>query len=431
MPHLFPGSKSDGAMYNGVFWWMVAFVAAEYLLSRGLSYLNRKSASGKIPDRLAGIYDAEAYRRQQDYFRANDRFATVSGAFELLVTLGVLFAGWFGGLYGWIAASGWGTVPATLIFFGVLYVANEWLTLPFSWYGTFVIEQWFGFNRTTRGTFVADRLKSGFVSGVTGGILLGVSAALYEWLRADFWIWAFGFAAGFSLLMTLFYSEWIVPLFNKQTPLERGELRSAIEAFCRKADFTLADVYVIDGSRRSTKANAYFTGLGPKKRIVLYDTLIQKLSVEELVAVLAHEVGHYKRRHTRQMLLLSLLQLFVLFFAFSCLVRSTALAEALGYDRPAFALALIAFSLLYTPIGLLTGWAMNGWSRRNEYQADAFAASYGLAAPLASALKKLSAESLSNLTPHPAYVKVYYSHPTLLQRIEALDAVDKKRGDEC
>lgn len=220
--------------------------------------------------------------------------------------------------------------------------------------------------------------------------------------------------------MNMFYSEWIVPLFNKQTPLEEGELRNAIEKFANRAGFKLNNIYVIDGSKRSTKANAYFSGLGPKKRIVLYDTLIDDLSTEEIVAVLAHEIGHYKHKHTWQMMGVSVMNTVLMFFLLSLVLDSSVLAEAMGGSTPSFPLALVAFGLLYTPLELLTGIGINALSRRNEYQADAFAASFGLANALIGGLKKLSVKSLSNLTPDSLYVKVYYSHPTLLQRMAAL-----------
>lgn len=412
-------------MFNGVFFLIVVFLLLEYGVSEWLSFLNRRSASGELPDRLRGLYDAEAYRRQQAYFRANNRFALVSGSFGLGVILAMLFSGGFGWLYGCIDGLGWGLVATTLLFFGLLYLANDLLSLPFGWYGTFVIEERFGFNQTTRATFVGDVLKSWGLALVAGGLLLGVMAGLYDWLQAGFWIWAFVVAGGFCLLVNLFYSEWIVPLFNRQTPLGPGELRSAIEDFCLRTGFTLDDVFVMDGSRRSSKGNAYFSGLGRRKRIVLYDTLTDRLSTDEIVGVLAHEIGHYRRGHTRMMLIFSLVNLFLLFFIFSLLAKSSLLAVALGADRPAFGLALIAFSLLYTPVGLLTGVVMNGLSRRNEFEADAFAARYGCGDGLVSALKKLSVESLCLLTPHRAYVRAYYSHPTLLQRIEGLDRVMK------
>ena len=332
----------------------------------------------------------------------------------------MLFLGGFGWLDTWAFSLFEKLVPATLFFFFVLFLVNDLLTIPFDWYDTFVIEDRFGFNKTTRKTFVADKLKSWLFGIVIGGLLFAAILWLYLWLGTSFWWVACIVVVAFSMLMNMFYSEWIVPLFNKQTPLEEGELRNAIEKFANRAGFKLNNIYVIDGSKRSTKANAYFSGLGPKKRIVLYDTLIDDLSTEEIVAVLAHEIGHYKHKHTWQMMGVSVMNTVLMFFLLSLVLDSSVLAEAMGGSTPSFPLALVAFGLLYTPLELLTGIGINALSRRNEYQADAFAASFGLANALIGGLKKLSVKSLSNLTPDSLYVKVYYSHPTLLQRMAAL-----------
>ena len=227
-----------------------------------------------------------------------------------------------------------------------------------------------------------------------------------------------------SLFMTMFYSNIIVPLFNKQTPLEDGELKIAIHNFANKAGFQLKNIFVIDGSKRSTKANAYFTGIGPKKRIVLYDTLINDLSTDEIVAVLAHEIGHYKKKHIITSLILGILQTGFLLFIFSLFVSSPTLSQALGVDEPKFHIGLIAFGILYSPLSTITGILMNMLSRKNEYEADAFANSFGLGEHLISGLKKLTKNNLSNLTPHPAYVFFHYSHPTLLQRIKHILKVE-------
>jgi STE24 endopeptidase len=235
-----------------------------------------------------------------------------------------------------------------------------------------------------------------------------------------FWIYAWLLAITFTIFMAMFYSSLIVPLFNKQTPLEEGELRDAIKRFTDKVGFKLVNVFVIDGSKRSTKSNAYFTGLGPKKRIVLYDTLINDLSTEEIVAVLAHEIGHYKKRHIYLGLLIGIIQTGLTLFIFSLLISNSSLSAALGGDQPSFHLGLIAFGILYSPISLLTGIMLHQISRHNEYAADRYVKENGDAEALISALKKLSSKNLSNLTPHPAYVFFHYSHPTLLQRIKAL-----------
>jgi STE24 endopeptidase len=258
------------------------------------------------------------------------------------------------------------------------------------------------------------------LGAVIGGGLLALIIYIYQLTTTNFWIYAWMVITGFSIFMVLFYSNLIVPLFNKQTPLPEGELKSAIEAFSEKVGFQLDNIFVIDGSKRSTKANAYFTGFGSKKRIVLYDTLINDMTTNELVAVLAHEIGHYKKHHVVWSLILGTIQTGVTLFLFSLFVGSPDLSAALGVKQPSFHIGLVAFGILYSPISLMVGLAMNILSRKNEYQADAFAAEYFSATELASALKKLSVKNLSNLKPHPLYVFFHYSHPTLLQRLNAL-----------
>lgn len=295
--------------------------------------------------------------------------------------------------------------------------------IPFDYYATFWIEEKYGFNKTTRRVYWLDTVKELVLSLVLGGVLLALVVWFYTWAGTYFWLYAWGAVTLFSVFMAMFYSQLIVPLFNKQTPLQEGSLRDKIQAFAGKVGFKLDNIYVIDGSKRSTKANAYFTGLGPKKRVVLYDTLIDELTEEEIVAVLAHEVGHYKKRHTLRSMAVSVIQMGVLFWLFSLCVNNAALSEALGGDRAYFQLGLIAFAILYSPVNLILGIGMNVWSRSNEYEADAFAARYYEGDYLVSGLKKISVKSLSNLTPHPLYEYIYYSHPSLLKRIDAIKRI--------
>jgi STE24 endopeptidase len=304
-----------------------------------------------------------------------------------------------------------------LLFFGVLFIVSDIITIPFQWYATFVIEEKFGFNKQTPSLFIADKLKSWGLSIVLGGLILTAIIWIYNLTPEYFWLLAFGVVTVFSLFMNMFYSELIVPLFNKQTPLEEGELRTAIEAFANKSGFQLKNIYMIDGSKRSTKANAYFTGLGPKKRIVLYDTLTEQMDTDEIVAVLAHEIGHYKHKHVLKGMLYSIPSSLLLFFLLGWMLGSDVLAQALGGTKAVFHLNAIAFFTLYTPISLLLGVFGNVLSRKHEYEADAFAQQYGYGEQLISGLKKLSSQSLSNLMPHPLYVFFNYSHPTLYQRI--------------
>jgi len=309
-----------------------------------------------------------------------------------------------------------------IIFFGVLFLANDILNIPFECYDTFVIEQKFGFNKVTPKLFILDKLKGYGMTIVLGGGFLFAIIWIYSLTPTYFWLWAWAVITAFSLFMTMFYSQIIVPLFNKQTPLGEGELRTEIEKFAIKTGFKLDNIFVINGSKRSTKANAYFSGLGSKKRIVLYDTLMDKMTVEEIVAVLAHEVGHYKHKHTLINFMISIPSTLLLFFAFGYILQSDAFAQALGGSVASFHLNALAFSILYSPISLVLDIITNVLSRKFEYQADAFATKYGYGAQLESGLKKLTATSLGNLMPHPLYVFFHYSHPTLYQRISSIHA---------
>lgn len=400
---------------------IIAFVLVEFAVSSVLSWLNGKWMSHPVPEVLKGLYDEEKYRKQQDYMRANRRVAWIERSVTLAISLVILLTGAFGWLDDLTARWSHGLVVQLLIFFGIYAVVSAIISLPFSYYDTFVVEQRFGFNKTTKLTFWLDTLKSLLLTLVLGAILLSVVFLLYSYLGTSFWLWATLVVAVFILFFSLFYSNLIVPLFNKQTPLKRGELRSAIENVASEMGFSIKDIYVIDGSKHSTKANAYFTGFGAKKRVVLYDTLIEQLTTEEIVAVLSHELGHYKHRDTIKNTVMSIVMVAVNLWVFSLLVDNPELSHALGGTRDhSFALSLIAFSLLFSPIDLVLDPIVNGISRQCEYRADAFAALYGHGEALISGLKKLSANTLSNLTPHPVVVWMQYSHPTLARRIEAI-----------
>jgi STE24 endopeptidase len=299
-------------------------------------------------------------------------------------------------------------------------LAQDILSTPFSIYDTFIIEERFGFNKTTPMTFFLDKLKGWILAVIIGGGLMILIIWLYLNTMEKFWIFAWIMVSLFSIFMSMFYSSIIVPLFNKQTPLEYGELREAIQQFSLKAGFKLDNIFMIDGSKRSTKANAYFSGLGSKKRIVLFDTLVKDLTTPEIIAVLAHEIGHYKKKHTLLSIAISIVQSGITFYILSLFIGSPVLSDALSADKPSFHIGLVAFGILYSPLSTLVGLGINIISRKNEYAADRFAADFGLGNELISALKKLSINNLSNLTPHPVYVFFHYSHPTLLQRIRSL-----------
>lgn len=392
----------------------------DFVWSQYLSYRNRRRMSPDIPSQLEGIYDKEDYAKQQAYQKVNSRFGLYTSLVSFVILLVALILGLFGWLDEYLRQYIDNEIILTLSFFGIIYVINEIISLPLDYYATFVIEERFGFNKSTKTTFWLDQLKGLFLTIVLGGVILALIVWLYETLAEYAWLYAWGVVTLFSLFMTLFYSNIIVPLFNKQTPLEAGELRDAIEAFASEVGFGLNNIYVMDASKRSSKANAYFTGFGAKKRIVLFDTLINDLNTDEIVAVLAHEIGHYKKRHTLQGMFISILYTGVILFLLSWFLDNQEIATALGGEEPSFHLGLIAFSILFTPISLIIGIFSSVHSRKNEYQADAYAAGFGLAEPLISGLKKLSVKSLSNLNPDPLFVFFHYSHPTLLQRMEAL-----------
>lgn len=396
---------------------IIAILVIEFGFDRFLAILNIKNSRKLLPQILSGIYDEEKYARQQDYFRTNARFGMLTSTFSFILVLLMYSLGGFGWLDGIVRNWTDNVILQSLYFFGIIFIINDILGIPFDWYHTFVVEEKFQFNKVTPRIFVTDRLKSWGLSILLGGGILSLILWLYNLTPEYFWLLAFGTTTFFSLIMSMFYSELIVPLFNKQTPLPDGELRDAIEKFASKADFKLKNVFVIDGSKRSTKANAYFSGLGPKKRIVLYDTLMEQMTTEEIVAVLAHEIGHYKHKHVLKNYLFSLPFSLLLFYLLGRILNSDVLAQAMGGDKAVFHLNAIAFFTLYTPVSTLLDLTGNIISRKYEYQADAFAKKYGYGPELVSGLKKLSAKSLSNLMPHPLYVFFNYSHPTLYQRI--------------
>lgn len=371
-----------------IFFIIVVFLCLDFVLERVLESLNSKHMSPVLPDSLKGIYEEKEYSRFQSYKRENGRLDSWSSGVGFVVMIVFLVAGGFGWYNSWVVSLTDSVVWQTILFVVGLSVVSSVLDIPFDYYATFRIEEKYGFNKTTRRVYWLDTVKELFLSLVLGGVLLALVVWFYTWAGTYFWLYAWGAVTLFSVFMAMFYSQLIVPLFNKQTPLQEGSLRDKIQAFAGKVGFKLDNIYVIDGSKRSTKANAYFTGLGPKKRVVLYDTLIDELTEEEIVAVLAHEVGHYKKRHTLRSMVVSVIQMGVLFWLFSLCVNNVALSEALGGDRAYFQMGLIAFAILYSPVNLILGVGMNVWSRNNEYEADAFAARYYEGDYLVSGLKK-------------------------------------------
>lgn len=408
-------------MENTIFWIIIAIVLFDFIFEKVLDYLNFTHLKETIPAELKGIYDEDSYSKSQQYEKVSLRFSLVTSSFSFILILLMLFIGGFGWLDEWVRSVSENIYLRTLLFFGVLGLAFDLISLPFQIYATFVIEERFGFNKTTPGTFIIDKLKSWLLSIVIGGgILLFV---LWAWLATGNWFWVIvmGGLSVFMIFMAMFYTQLIVPLFNKQTPLQDGELKTTILEFATQTGFKLDNVYVIDGSKRSTKANAYFSGLGPKKRIILYDTLINDLETEEIVGVLAHEIGHYKKNHIVKGLIMSLVQSAFMIWLLWIAIDVPAMSLALGAPEASFYMGIVAFGLLFSPVSLLTGILSNITSRKFEYQADAFAKKNYSGKALINALIKLSVKNLSNLTPHPAYVFFHYSHPPILQRKKALE----------
>lgn len=402
---------------------IVAIVVFNYVFSRILEYLNATRYGAPIPEELEDVYDREKYRKSMAYKKVNYRFAILTGTFSLAVILLMLFYGGFAFTDNLVRHVTQQPILVALLFFGLLMFASDLINIPFSVYDTFVIEERFGFNKTTVRTFILDRIKSWMLGAIIGGSILAAIVWFYTLTGKHFWIFAWGLISIYTIFMYMFYSVLIVPLFNKQTPLEEGALRDAITEFSKKAGFKLKNIFMIDGSKRSTKANAYFSGLGSRKRIVLYDTLVNDLDTDEIVGVLAHEIGHYKKKHTLTGVILSIIQTGAILYILSLFVGSPVLSEALDASVPSFHIGLIAFGILYSPLSLVLGIGMNIMSRKNEYQADRYAKDMFRPQPLVEALKKLSRKNLSNLTPHPLYVFFHYSHPPLYQRVKALMGV--------
>jgi len=409
-------------MHNFIFFIILIIPVTGFFVERYLDHLNSLMWSDALPEKLQGICDAEEYRKSQLYHKDNDRLSFWSSTFNLAIIMAMIIAGGFAYVDNIARAITSHPVLISLVFFGIIGFASDIINIPFSIYDTFIIEKKYGFNTMTVRTFITDHIKSWFIALLVGAPVLGLITWFYYKTGKNFWWYAWGLITVFSVFMNLFYSELIVPLFNKQTPLPEGSLRTMIESFSQKTGFKLRNIYIIDGSKRSTKANAYFSGFGPKKRIVLYDTLQKQLSEDEIVAVLAHEIGHYKKKHVLMNLLFSVFTTGVMLFLLSLVVNNPSFSMALGSQIASFHLGLIVFGILYSPLSLVIGLLTNYISRKNEFAADRFVVDNFKPELLAEGLKKLSVKNLSNMMPHPAYVFFHYSHPPLLQRLEKLEA---------
>lgn len=393
----------------------------DFILEKTLDFLNLAHSKNGLPSSLHGVYDQQEYERSIAYQKTNTTFGLISSSFNLALILVVLSTGAFGWLNEYLSSYISNPIALSLVFFGVIYFISDILNTPFGIYKTFGIEEKFGFNKTTAKTYIADKVKGIFLSLIIGAIVIGTLLYLILEIGQTFWIYFWVFVSVLMVFINMFYTSLIVPMFNKLNPLEDGELRNAIEAYSKKSGFKLDNIFVIDGSKRSTKSNAYFSGIGKKKKIVLYDTLIANHTTEELVSVLAHEVGHFRKKHIISGLVLSVIQTGLVLFILSWFIFNPEISKALGSNSWAAHLNLIAFGILFSPISEIIGIFMNIFSRKNEYEADSFAAETYGAEPLIDALKKLSAKNLSNLNPHPAYVFFHYSHPPLYQRLANLE----------
>ena len=399
----------------------IVLVIFNFLFTTVLEYLNDKNWKDEIPNDLKDFYHAKSYLKAKNYKIERGRLSSLSSLISFVFTVTMLYFLGFGLLSDLSVSFSESVIVQASIFFLILYLFNFIVGIPFSYYSTFVIEEKYGFNKTDLKTFILDKIKGLLISCIIIIGLISLALFIIESFSSGFWLWLWLGLSLIMILLNMFYADLIVPIFNKLTPLENGDLRSKIEAYSKKVGYSLKNIFVIDGSKRSSKANAFFSGLGPRKTIALYDTLIEKHSDEELVSVLAHEVGHYKKKHILLSMLITICQLGIMCYLFEMCISFDVIANSLGSSSMNFHIGIIAFSFLYSPIGLIIGILMNILSRKNEFEADEYAKLTYDGNALSLALKKLSVDSLSNLYPHPLYVFVHYSHPPLIKRLDALN----------
>jgi STE24 endopeptidase len=399
---------------------LITILLIKFVIDSVLNHLNAKHFNDTLPNDVSEVYEINEYQKSQSYKRTNYNFSKITSLFSLITTLLFFFFNGFSIVDEIARGFSNNIIIITLFFFGIIIVGSDIISIPFSLYKTFVIEEKFGFNKASKKIFFLDKIKGLLMTIILGGSILSIITWFYEFTGNYFWIYSWLLISAFSVFLNMFYSKLIVPLFNKQTILEEGDLKNEIIKYVNSVGFKAHDIYVINGSKRSTKANAYFSGFGNQKRITLYDTLINDLENDEIVAVLAHEVGHYKRKHILYNLTSSIILTGFALFVLSLFIKTPVLSLALGVSLPSFHIGLIAFGILYSPVSQILGIFMNYMSRKFEYQADNYAKNTFSASPLISSLKKLSKNSLSNLTPHYLYVFFHFSHPTLLNRIKNL-----------
>ena len=400
---------------------LITILLIKFVIDSVLNHLNAKHFNDTLPNDVSDVYDINEYQQSQSYKKTNHNFSKITSLFSLITTLLFFFFNGFSIVDEIARGFSDNIIIITLIFFGIIIIGSDIISIPFSLYKTFVIEEKFGFNKSTKKLFFLDKIKGLLMTIILGGSILSIITWFYEFTGNYFWIYTWLLITTFSVFLNMFYSKLIVPLFNEQTILEEGDLKNEIVKYVNSVGFKANNIYVLNGSKRSTKANAYFSGFGNQKRITLYDTLINDLENNEIVAVLAHEVGHYKRKHILYNLTSSIILTGFALFVLSLFIKTPVLSLALGVSHPSFHIGLIAFGILYSPVSQILGVFMNYMSRKFEYQADNYAKNTFSASPLISSLKKLSKNSLSNLTPHYLYVFFHFSHPTLIDRIKNLN----------
>ncbi|MCK9614644.1 MAG: M48 family metallopeptidase [Candidatus Omnitrophica bacterium] len=400
---------------------ILSIIAIEYLLNLIVERLNVKHASGDLPCEFEGFYDAQKYKLAQFYLKENTNFHLIKDTISVIITLIFILAGGFNFIDNIARSFNQGPIVTGLIFTGILGIVLQLLSIPFSAYHTFVIEAKYGFNKTTLKTFISDIIKGLILTIIIGAIVLSIIFWFFYAAGSFAWIYCWIAVTLFQLFLLFIAPVVIMPLFNKYTPLEDGELKSAIENYAKEQKFALAGVFKMDASKRSTKSNAFFTGFGKFRRIALFDTLIQKHTTDELVSVLAHEIGHYKKKHFIKGIILSVITTGIMFFILSFFINNKGLFDAFKMQNLSIYASLIFFGFLYSPINLFISIFSNIISRKHEYEADDFAVkTYNKPESFITALKKLTVDNLSNLTPHPLKVFLDYSHPPVLKRIEAI-----------
>ena len=407
---------------NFYFIFIISALIVEFILARITGYLNITSLSPELPEEFKNSYDESKYQNSQHYARTNEKFDIVSGTFDFLFIMCVILFGLFNVLDVFVRSMGFQSETINgLLFFGIFMIFQDIISTPFSLYRHFVIEERFGFNKMTIKTFVIDKIKGLFLMILIGIPLLGIILYFFESFGDIAWFYAWAIVSAFILVLQPLFTTFIAPLFNTFTPLEEGELKDSINSYSKKVQFPISRIDIMDGSKRSSHSNAYFSGIGKRKRIALYDTLVEKQSAQEILAIVAHEVGHYKKRHIQKGIVLSIISSGFMFFMLSVFMKNSQLFDVFSMEKLSVYGSLVFFQILFSPINMLLSLFTNILSRKNEFEADKYSAeTTGNPLHLISGLKKLTVENLGNLTPHPLNVFLNYSHPPVLQRIRAL-----------